>query len=200
VLGAGVRSILTLEKARILDGSRNHERAHSGALAKWQPGSRICAPLSLERYAERKAGAKAHSTMTTASLSPFMATLYVAIGGGVGAMLRYHLGRTVTRMVGSHETFPWGTLAINIAGSLAMGVLLGWLARSALAAQTNETLRLALGVGLLGGFTTFSAFSAEMVTLVHRGFLLQALGYGGVSMIAGMAAFLIGLVGAQATS
>ena len=103
-------------------------------------------------------------------------------------------------MAGPHETFPWGTLAINVVGSLAMGVLLGWLARSALAAQTNETLRLALGLGLLGGFTTFSAFSAEMVTLVHRGFLLQALGYGSASVIAGMAAFLIGLVGAQSAT
>jgi CrcB protein len=138
--------------------------------------------------------------MTTASLSPLMATLTVAIGGGVGAVLRYHLGRLVAQMAGPNETFPWGTLAINIAGSLAMGVLLGWLARSALAAQTNETLRLALGVGLLGGFTTFSAFSAEMITLVHRGLLLQALGYGSASVIAGMAAFLIGLVGVQSAS
>lgn len=129
-----------------------------------------------------------------------MATLTVAIGGGVGAALRYHTGNVVARMVGPHETFPWGTLVINIAGSLAMGVLLGWLARSALAAQTNETFRLALGVGLLGGFTTFSAFSAEMITLVHRGLLLQAFGYGSASVIAGMAAFLIGLVGAQSAT
>lgn len=138
--------------------------------------------------------------MTSASLSPLMASLYVAIGGGLGAVLRYHLGRVVTHMTGPDTSFPWGTLAINIVGSLAMGVLLGWLARSALAAQTNETLRLALGIGLLGGFTTFSAFSAEMVTLVHRGFLFQALGYGTVSVMAGMAAFLLGLVGAQSTS
>lgn len=138
--------------------------------------------------------------MTTTSLSPLMASLYVAVGGGVGAVLRYQLGRAVTHLAGPQTAFPWATLAINVAGSLAMGVLLGWLARSSLAAQTNETLRLALGVGLLGGFTTFSAFSAEMVTLVHRGFLLQALGYGSASVIAGMAAFLIGLVGAQSAA
>lgn len=129
-----------------------------------------------------------------------MASLYVAIGGGVGAVLRYQLGRTLTYMAGPNTAFPWGTLAINVAGSLAMGVLLGWLARSSMAAQTNEALRLAIGIGLLGGFTTFSAFSAEMVTLVHRGFLFQALGYGSASLIAGMAAFLIGLVGAQSAS
>ncbi|WP_298336870.1 fluoride efflux transporter CrcB [uncultured Erythrobacter sp.] len=138
--------------------------------------------------------------MAAPSLSPLMASLYVAIGGGLGAVLRHQLGRAVTHMAGSNTAFPWGTLAINIVGSLAMGVLLGWLARSPLAAQTNETLRLALGVGLLGGFTTFSAFSAEMVTLVHRGFLIQAFGYGSASVIAGMAAFLIGLVGAQSAA
>ncbi|MEP1420210.1 MAG: fluoride efflux transporter CrcB [Erythrobacter sp.] len=126
-----------------------------------------------------------------------MATLYVAIGGGVGAALRYHLGRVVVNITGPNETFPWGTLGINVIGSLAMGVLLGWLARSSMFAQTSETLRLVLAIGLLGGFTTFSAFSAEMVTLVQRGFLVQALGYGSASVIAGMTAFLIGLVGAQ---
>lgn len=144
--------------------------------------------------------AKALGTMTSATLSPPMATLVVAIGGGVGAVLRYHLGNAVSHLAGPNQTFPWGTLAINIAGSLAMGVLLGWLARSALAAQTNETLRLAIGIGLLGGFTTFSAFSAEMVTLMHRGMILQAFGYGSASVIAGMAAFLIGLVGAQSAT
>lgn len=135
--------------------------------------------------------------MTSATLSPFIASLYVALGGGVGALGRYHLGRAVGYLAGPSNSFPWPTLAINVIGSLAMGVLFGWLARSALAAQTSESLRLLIGVGLLGGFTTFSAFSAEMVTLVHRGFALQALIYGGVSVVAGMAAFLIGLVGVQ---
>ena len=138
--------------------------------------------------------------MTSASLSPLLASLTVAIGGGVGALGRYHLGRAVTHVAGPQTSFPWATLAINVAGSLAMGALLGWLARSAMAAQTSETVRLLIGVGLLGGFTTFSAFSAEMVTMVHRGMLTQAALYGGVSLIAGMAAFLIGLVGAQAAS
>jgi CrcB protein len=138
--------------------------------------------------------------MTSATLSPLVASLYVALGGGAGALARYHLGRLVGHIAGPGNAFPWPTLAINVAGSLAMGVLLGWLARSALAAQTSESLRLLVGVGLLGGFTTFSAFSAEMVTLVHRGLALQALIYGGVSVIAGMAAFLIGLVGAQSAS
>lgn len=135
--------------------------------------------------------------MTTAALSPIAASLYVAIGGGVGALGRYQLGRVVSHVVGPHASFPWPTLAVNVIGSLAMGVLLGWLAKGSQSPQLSETLRLLIGVGLLGGFTTFSAFSAEMVTLVHRGLLMQALTYAGVSMAAGMAAFLIGLVGAQ---
>jgi fluoride exporter len=195
-----VRYKLTLKMARIL----TDRAATGGPLAKHaqngKPNYGFCDWQPSQRYAESKGDAKAQGVMATPSLSPLMATLTVAIGGGVGAALRYHIGNVVTRMAGPHETFPWGTLAINVAGSLAMGVLLGWLARSALAAQTNETLRLALGVGLLGGFTTFSAFSAEMITLVHRGFLLQALGYGSASVIAGMAAFLIGLVGAQSAT
>ncbi|MHA7819255.1 MAG: fluoride efflux transporter CrcB [Erythrobacter sp.] len=135
--------------------------------------------------------------MTSASLSPLAASLYVALGGGVGALGRYQLGRAVTHMAGPHTSFPWATLGVNVIGSLAMGVVLGWLARGSLSAQTSESLRLLVGVGLLGGFTTFSAFSAELVTLVHRGFLGQALAYGGASIAAGMIAFLIGLVGAQ---
>lgn len=135
--------------------------------------------------------------MTSASLSPMLASAYVALGGGLGALGRYQIGRAVTHLAGPHTSFPWATLGVNVIGSLAMGVLLGWIARGSLSAQTGESLRLLLGVGLLGGFTTFSAFSAELVTLVHRGFLMQALIYGGVSIAAGMVAFLIGLVGAQ---
>lgn len=137
--------------------------------------------------------------MTTATLSPVAASLYVALGGGVGALGRYHIGRLVGWMAGPHATFPWATLTVNIAGSLALGVLLGWLAKGSQSPQTGEALRLAIGIGLLGGFTTFSAFSAELVTLVHRGHLWQAFAYGGVSLAVGMIAFLVGLVGAQST-
>ena len=132
--------------------------------------------------------------MTSAALSPIAASLYVALGGAVGAVLRYQIGRAVTHLAGPGAGFPWATLVVNVSGSLAMGVLLGWLAKSSPTPQTGESLRLFVGVGLLGGFTTFSAFSAEMVTLVHRGMLLQGAAYGATSVIAGMAAFLIGLV------
>ncbi|EAQ29206.1 camphor resistance protein CrcB [Erythrobacter sp. NAP1] len=138
--------------------------------------------------------------MSTASLSPALASLYVALGGGIGAVGRYQAGRLVTHMAPSGATFPWPTLAVNVVGSLAMGLLFGWLARASVAAQTGETLRLLVGVGLLGGFTTFSAFSAEMVTMMHRAAYLPALAYVGVSVIAGMAAFIIGLVMGQSSS
>lgn len=132
--------------------------------------------------------------------SPLMASLGVALGGAGGAVLRYQLGRAVTSLAGPENSFPWGTLSVNLIGSLAMGALVGWLARGTLPEATAESLRLAVGVGLLGGFTTFSAFSAELVTMLHRGQAGLALGYAAASLIAGMAAMVLGLVAAQSVS
>ena len=129
---------------------------------------------------------------TTTTSAPMAASLYVALGGAVGAVLRYQVGRAADYLPESSAGFPWVTLAINVFGSLCMGVLMGWLAKNS--DGDNEAIRLLIGVGLLGGFTTFSTFSAEMVTLFHRGQLLLGFTYGSVSMIAGMAALLIGLV------
>ena len=102
--------------------------------------------------------------MTTTS--PLAASGLVALGGGAGAILRYQAGRALTGLLGpaAVATFPWATLFVNIAGSLAMGLLAGWLARHGSA--TGDTWRLLIGVGLLGGFTTFSAFSLEMMLLI----------------------------------
>jgi CrcB protein len=129
--------------------------------------------------------------------TPLFASLTVAAGGAAGSVLRYHAGRLVGGLAGAGNDFPWGTLAVNIIGSLMMGVLVGWLARGSLAEHNAEPLRLLIGVGLLGGFTTFSAFSAEMVTMLHRGQAGLAIGYAAASLIAGMAAMIIGLVAAQ---
>ena len=130
-------------------------------------------------------------------ISPSKASLYVALGGAVGSVLRYHAGRAVGALAGEANAFPWGTLAVNIAGSLLMGALVGWFARSAPGEAATESARLLLGVGLLGGFTTFSAFSAELVTMLHRGQAGMAFGYAAASLIAGMAAVVIGLVAVQ---
>ncbi|MFO6447812.1 fluoride efflux transporter CrcB [Erythrobacter sp. NE805] len=130
-------------------------------------------------------------------ISPLVASLNVAVGGAAGSVLRYHVGRAASGLAGPGNAFPWGTLAVNIAGSLAMGALLGWLARGSMAESASENARLLIGVGLLGGFTTFSAFSAELVTMLHRGQAGLAAGYAAASLIAGMAAVIVGLVAAQ---
>lgn len=131
--------------------------------------------------------------MTLSTLSPITGTLLVAAGGALGAVLRYQLGRVVAQLAGPGAAFPWGTLAANVIGSLAMGLLFGWLARGGVESGSNEALRLLLGVGLLGGFTTFSAFSLEMMQLIERGATGLALAYAGVSVIAGLAALWLGL-------
>ena len=129
--------------------------------------------------------------MTASSLSPLAASGLVALGGAVGAVSRYQLGRAVTHWTGPNTRFPWGTLSANLIGSLAMGLLVGWLARHGGAGQEN--LRLLLGVGLLGGFTTFSAFSLELVLLMERGSLGLALVYAALAVLAGFAAVFLGL-------
>jgi len=117
------------------------------------------------------------------------ATAIVAIGGGIGAMLRYHAGCAVTTVAGPNMVFPWGTFLINVSGSLLMGILAGWLAREG----GSESLRLLLGVGVLGGFTTFSAFSLETALLMQRGLYGMAGAYVLGSILAGIAGLFLGL-------
>lgn len=133
--------------------------------------------------------------MTT--LSPLVATVNVAIGGAAGAVLRYQLGRGMTRVLGPQNmtAFPWATLTANVLGSLAMGVLAGYLARHGTnASGGGEQWRLLIGVGLLGGFTTFSSFSLELMLLIERGQPAMALSYALVSVLAGLAGLYIGLI------
>ena len=127
------------------------------------------------------------------ALSPFMSTLHVAVGGAIGSVLRYQSGRWMTAWLGPQAMtmFPWATLAVNAVGSLLMGLLAGWLARHG---SGGDPFRLLLGVGLLGGFTTFSAFSLEMMLLIERGQPFQALTYVLVSVLAGLTALYIGLI------
>ena len=125
--------------------------------------------------------------------SPVLASLNVALGGAIGAVLRYQLGRGMTWWLGPQmvSLFPWATLAANAVGSLAMGLLAGWLAvRSS---GEGEQMRLLLGVGLLGGFTTFSAFSLEMALLIERGQFLFAALYAILSFALGISALMVGL-------
>src|SRR5690606_30413485 len=123
--------------------------------------------------------------------SPLAASLYVALGGGAGALLRYQAGRLMTHWLGPNMTFPWPTFVVNVTGSLAMGLLAGYLARHG---QGGEHWRLLLGVGLLGGYTTFCSFSLEAMLLIERHQFAPAFGYAAGSMLAGVAALWVGLV------
>lgn len=111
----------------------------------------------------------------------------VMAGGGVGAGTRYWLSGLIAARWGN--AFPFATLTINIIGCFAMGLLAAWLVREG----GNEPLRLALGVGLLGGFTTFSAFGLDWWQLVERGAIGAALVYAAASLIATLLAFGCGL-------
>jgi CrcB protein len=125
--------------------------------------------------------------------SQVLASSYVAVGGAIGALLRYQTGRWMTHLLGAQTitAFPWATLTVNIVGSLFMGALAGFLARHG---QGGEQWRLFIGVGVLGGFTTFSSFSLEMMLLIERGQPFQALTYILVSVLAGLTALYIGLI------
>lgn len=111
-----------------------------------------------------------------------------AAGGAFGAAARYLMGIATTRLLG--HGFPWGTITVNIAGSFLMGLLIALLARSS--AASNE-IRVFLAVGLLGGFTTFSAFSLDFIVLVERKAHLHALGYMAGSVVISIAALFAGL-------
>jgi CrcB protein len=93
----------------------------------------------------------------------------VMTGGALGAALRFSLSRILPG-----ADWPWPTFVANVAGGLAMGALAAWLLR---AGQAGENVRLLLGVGVLGGFTTFSAFSLEILQMIERGQSAQAAGY-----------------------
>lgn len=117
------------------------------------------------------------------------ATLLVMAGGALGAGARYNLGRLLLHWAG--PGFPYGTLAANLLGGLLMGVLVGVLARDSV---TGESWRLLLGVGLLGGFTTFSAFSLEVMNMIDRGAWGVATGYALLSVIGSVLALFAGLL------
>lgn len=113
--------------------------------------------------------------------------LLVMAGGAIGSAARFLVGRAALARLG--PDFPYGTLAVNLIGGLGMGLLVGVLART----NAGDNWRLLLGVGVLGGFTTFSAFSLDVVTLIERGSIGVALGYALASVVGAVLALFAGL-------
>ncbi len=126
------------------------------------------------------------------SYKPPMITrlLLVAAGGGLGAIARYGLGLMAGRVAPS-ASWPWGTFAANVIGGLAMGLLVGWLALRGGAQQ--EAIRLFAAAGVLGGFTTFSAFSLEAVMMIERRQFGLAGAYVAGSVVLALVALFVGL-------
>lgn len=118
--------------------------------------------------------------------------LYVALGGALGACSRHLLGQAFVRM--SAGGFPYGTLTANIVGSFLMGILAAWLAARS---SADSAARLFLGVGLLGGFTTFSAFSLEAIVMLEKKAYGPFLSYVGGSVILSLIAVCLGLMMAR---
>ena len=114
----------------------------------------------------------------------------VGLGGAIGAMLRHGLSSLIGRIW--HNPFPLAILVINIIGAVAMGLTVGTLSRITPAWQ-NEA-RLFLAVGILGGFTTFSSFSLDTVSLIERGELAQAALYVGLSVVVCVLGLYLGLL------
>ena len=113
--------------------------------------------------------------------------LLIALMGGVGSVARYGLSTLVRRHAGG--SFPAGTLCVNVLGCLVAGALTAWfLARPGI----RDEYRLAMTVGLLGGFTTFSAFGVETFDLLTKGHRTQALAYVAASVLLGVSAVSVG--------
>lgn len=114
--------------------------------------------------------------------------LLVGIGGAIGAMARFAAGGAIGSLPNG---FPTATALINIIGSLAMGVLVGFLAKTT--PQFQNEIRLFVAVGIFGGFTTFSSFSLDAITLIERGDFVLAAAYILGSVLLSLAGLWLGL-------
>jgi CrcB protein len=118
--------------------------------------------------------------------------LAVGIGGAAGAVSRYAATGWIQSLSGGF--FPWGTLAVNVAGSLTLGFVLVWLQATVSSAELRELVT----IGFLGSFTTFSTFSYETVAMVRDGEWWRAGGYAAGSVVLGVLAVVVGAAAATA--
>ena len=112
----------------------------------------------------------------------------VALGGALGSGMRHLVNLAALRLFG--PAFPWGTLAVNIAGSFIMGLFVELLARRF---GGSAELRLFIATGILGDFTTFSAFSLDVAVLYERGAVAQAAFYVAASIVVAVLALFLGM-------
>lgn len=117
-----------------------------------------------------------------------MTPLAIALAGALGALTRHGLG-----VLAGPTAWPWPTLGINVAGSFLLGLVATWGS-----ARLPGPLTVALGVGFLGAFTTYSTFSVQTVGLVREGRLGQAAGYVAASLVLGLGAAAVGLAAGRA--
>ena len=116
--------------------------------------------------------------------------IFVFLGGGAGSLARYWIGMQTLRLLGSR--WPFGTFTVNLCGGLLMGLLVGFLAHRGGADQ--DKWRVLFGVGVLGGFTTFSAFSLETALMIERRAYGQALTYVAASVLLAICFLFVGLL------
>jgi CrcB protein len=134
----------------------------------------------------------------TISYTPVMLhTFLIFLGGGLGAAGRHFVGLAALRQFG--PGFPYGTLIVNVTGSLLMGLFIGWLVNRGGAASSND-VRLFFATGILGGFTTFSAYSLDIANLWERGAIGPAFGYALGMVLVCVVAVFAGLWLARALS
>ena len=120
--------------------------------------------------------------------------ILVAVGGAIGSVLRFYVGQWALRLAG--PAFPWGTLTVNVVGCFIIGVLTEMIIRRF---DASPDLRLLLITGFLGGFTTFSAFSLDAVSLFERGAVVSGAVYIVASVGLSMAGVIAGLALMRAT-
>jgi CrcB protein len=121
--------------------------------------------------------------------------LLVMLGGAIGAASRYQVGRLALQQIG--PGFPWGTLIVNLLGGLLMGVLAAIIISDG---PGDRPLWMFLGVGVLGGFTTFSAFSLDIFAMLQRNELAVAAAYALASVAGSVLALILGYWAARAAA